>query len=260
MQLPFSKWHGTGNDFIMVDDRESIFPTDDHDLIRKICHRHFGIGSDGIVLIQPARRPGTQFHMEFFNPDGSKSFCGNGSRCAYAFWCSITASREDAVFSAIDGLHEGRWSNGIVSISLLPVDPVINVDPMVDFLQNGSPHELVWVEDPDKVDLLEHGRERRYAPKHAPGGTNVNFLKVRDGQLNMRTYERGVENETLSCGTGVVAAALSALSRNTLKAPVRVVTRGGNLSVEAEADGNNGWKNIQLIGPAVEVYSGMITI
>jgi diaminopimelate epimerase len=259
MELHFAKWHGTGNDFILADDRKSDFPAGDLALIQRLCDRHLGIGSDGLILIQPARDPSTRFHMEFFNPDGSRSFCGNGSRCAYAFWSGLAGERSEASFTAIDGVHEAQWKAENVSVTLRPVDRVVRESVAVDFIQNGSPHELVWVDDPETVDLIAEGRRRRYDPSRGPGGTNVNFLKVAGGSLHMRTYERGVEDETLSCGTGVVAAALSALSREELVSPVKVITRGGTLSVEAEADGE-GWRNIRLTGPVVEVYTGKIQI
>lgn len=259
MLIQFAKWHGTGNDFILVDDRRSEFPAEDLTVVQRLCDRHFGIGSDGLILIQSPEQAGTAFHMEFFNPDGSKSFCGNGSRCAYAFWCSITSDRSRTRFSAIDGMHEGAWESDLVSVSLNDVHSVEQDDPSTDFIHTGSPHELVWVDDPQKVDLMAEGRKRRYDPKRGAGGTNVNFIQSDGTTVRMRTYERGVEAETLSCGTGVVAAALSALSRDRAKAPVKVITPGGELNVQADPNGN-GWKNIRLIGPAMEVFKGSIEI
>ena len=259
MKIAISKWHGTGNDFILVDDRTSVFPIDRLDLVRQLCDRHFGIGSDGLILIQAPKDDRSEFHMEFFNPDGSRSFCGNGSRCAYAFWCQLTGHRDPARFTAIDGAHEGRWIADLVSISLNDVDRIDRKEEQVDFVHNGSPHELVWVQDPDHVDLIGEGRRRRNDPKYAPGGTNVNFLNAIDGAIAMRTYERGVEDETLSCGTGVVAAALSALDRKKASSPVEVRTRGGQLSVEAISREGK-WTEIRLIGPAVEVFTGMISV
>lgn len=259
MELQFSKWHGTGNDFILVDDRTSVFPWNDPDLVKRLCDRHFGIGSDGLILIQPPRSKGVSFHMEFFNPDASRSFCGNGSRCAFAFWCTLVDDRSPVQFSAIDGTHSGEWQAQRVSITLLAVDQVVRERDHEDFINNGSPHELVWVEDPDLIDLISEGRRRRNSPQRAPDGTNVNFIRISDGTVHMRTYERGVEDETLSCGTGVVAAALSALSRDQLESPVQVRTRGGDLAVEADRL-DQGWDNIRLIGPAREVYKGSIII
>lgn len=257
--LRFSKWHGTGNDFILVDDRDGRFPADDLDRVRRLCDRHFGIGSDGLILLQHPRMEGTDFHMEFFNPDGSRSFCGNGSRCAFACWSALNGGQVRAHFTAIDGAHTGGLVGGQVAVSLGRVSHVRRgIDgPDVDFIHNGSPHELVWVDDPAAIDLMHEGRRRRYDARHPDGGTNVNFLRVSDGRVRMRTYERGVEAETLSCGTGVVAAALSALDRGLVQAPVTVEAPGGILRVEAQRDGE-GYDHIVLIGPAQQVFTGGI--
>ena len=240
MELRFAKWHGTGNDFILIDDREGIFPVTD-ELVRRLCDRHFGIGSDGLILIQGSHEAGADFHMEFFNPDASRSFCGNGSRCAFAFWSGLIGARGPAAFTAIDGLHQGEWRDGLVAVTLRDVA----------MIKRGS--------DGESVDFIHNGSERRYAPAHAPGGTNVNFLRVANGTVEMRTYERGVEAETLSCGTGVVAAALSALDRGSVRAPVRVSTPGGTLTVEARLDAE-GAKDIRLIGPVSYVFNGAVSI
>ncbi|MBL7952657.1 MAG: diaminopimelate epimerase [Flavobacteriales bacterium] len=260
MELRFAKWHGTGNDFIVIDDGAATFPVSD-DLVQRLCDRHFGIGSDGLILIQAPREPGTDFHMEFFNPDASKSFCGNGSRCAFAFWSGLNHAARTARFTAIDGEHTGTWRDGEVAVSLRDVTLMKrgSQGTDVDFIHNGSPHELVWVDDPAAVEIMEEGPKRRYAPAHAPGGTNVNFLRVQDGVVDMRTYERGVEAETLSCGTGVVAAALSALGRGLVQAPVAVRAPGGRLVVEAVLS-NGGASAVQLIGPVAFVFNGSISI
>lgn len=260
-RLTFTKWQGTGNDFIVVDDRDGRFPSSDQRIVRRLCDRHIGIGSDGLILIQMPKAEGTDYHMEFFNPDGSQSFCGNGSRCAFAFWSKMKGTRTSVRFTAIDGEHQGEWNNGEVAISLAPVNGVFHDvdDPQVDFVRNGSPHEVVYVDFAGMVEIMVEGRARRYATKHAPGGTNVNFLHVDNGVVHMRTYERGVEAETLSCGTGVVAAALSTMSRGMTRTPVKVVAPGGTLRVEAQAEGS-GFTHIRLIGPVGEVFSGEVEI
>lgn len=261
MVLHFAKWHGTGNDFILIDDRDRSFPAVEA-LVQRLCDRHFGIGSDGLILIRPASEPDTQFHMEFFNPDASRSFCGNGSRCAFAFWSGLTGGSTAARFSAIDGLHAGAWRDGLVAVTLRDVATIQRGKDggRVDFVQNGSPHELVWVEDPAAVAIMVDGPQRRYAAEHAPGGVNVNFVRVQQGVVEMRTYERGVEAETLSCGTGVVAAALSALQRGLVQDPVAVRTPGGDLVVEAHLDAAGGASGIRLIGPVEHVFDGTIAI
>ncbi|MFT3886059.1 MAG: hypothetical protein QM724_11710 [Flavobacteriales bacterium] len=136
----FSKWQGTGNDFILFDDRDGAFPAHDLDLVRRLCDRHFGIGSDGLILVQAPREEGTAYHMEFFNPDGSKSFCGNGSRCAFAFWSGLEGHRRPARSTAIDGVHEGEWVGDEVAITLASVAGVRHDagEPNVDFIHNGS--------------------------------------------------------------------------------------------------------------------------
>jgi len=261
MQIPFAKWHGTGNDFILVDDREALFPVDEVSVVRHLCHRHFGIGSDGLILVRPPREEGTQFHMEFFNPDGSRSFCGNGSRCAFAFWSRLASQGAGARFTAIDGVHEGRWVGEEVAITLPDVRHMQRTTDgaAVDFIHTGSPHEVVWVEDVETVDILADGPLRRSAERHGPGGSNVNYVQVEGGGIRMRTFERGVEAETLSCGSGVVAAALSALLRGHATAPVAVRTRGGALRVEASADGQV-FTQVRLIGPVQQVFTGHVQI
>lgn len=252
--LRFSKWEGTGNDFIVIDDHDRSFPVADLVMIRSLCDRHFGIGSDGLILIQPGE--GVDYSMEFFNPDGSRSFCGNGSRCAYAFWSSRAGDRRRARFAAIDGSHEGEWVGENVSISLSPV-PGIRSNDAVDFLNTGSPHEIVWVSDPGSIDLMKEGPVRAHAPAHAPHGTNVNFIRAVGHEVELRTFERGVEAETLSCGTGVVASALAAMHRGKARSPVKVHARGGVLTVQAVTRHDGGWEGIRLIGPARHVFDGI---
>jgi diaminopimelate epimerase len=258
MRIGFEKWHGTGNDFILIDDRAGSFPANDLDLVRRLCDRHFGIGSDGLILIQPPREEGTAFHMVFFNPDASRSFCGNGSRCAFAAWSGWNGNAHRARFTAIDGAHEGEWRDGLVAVTLQDVPSIWN-EADHDYIHNGSPHEVVRVLDVDAIDIMIDGPARAHHPRRGEGGTNVNYIRVQNGQVRMRTFERGVEAETLSCGTGVVAAALSALNRHEVQAPVPVRTRGGDLRVEAERVAD-GWGRIALIGPAVRVFTGEIAI
>lgn len=261
MLLPFAKWHGTGNDFILVDDRSGIFPVADLALVRHLCHRHFGIGSDGLILVQAPHEQGTHFHMEFFNPDGSRSFCGNGSRCAFAFWSALEGRAAEGRFTAIDGEHDGRWEGEEVAITLPDVQRIQQATdgPAVDFIHTGSPHELVWVADVEAVDLPADAPPRRHAARHGAGGSNINYVQPEPQGIRMRTFERGVEAETLSCGSGVVAAALSALRRAQAKAPVVVRTRGGVLRVEATPQGD-GFAQVRLIGPVQQVFTGTVEL
>ncbi|MBV6403696.1 MAG: diaminopimelate epimerase [Flavobacteriales bacterium] len=253
----FSKWEGTGNDFIVIDDRMMRFPDQDRARVRRWCDRHFGIGSDGLVLIRQPDLTGTAFHMEFLNPDGSRSFCGNGSRAAYACWSALTGDRSPVNFTAIDGEHRAEWSGDRVCVGMRDVGAVERVDERTDSVHTGSPHLVVWVDDPEAVDLLSEARAIRYGPRHAREGINVNFVRLGPDGLEMRTYERGVEDETLSCGTGVTAAALSAMARGLVGSPCAVRTRGGALSVEATA-APPGFREVRLIGPVNQVFTGRI--
>ncbi|MCB9184051.1 MAG: diaminopimelate epimerase [Flavobacteriales bacterium] len=257
MRYAFEKWHGTGNDFIVLDDRDGVFPSDATDLITRLCDRHFGIGSDGLILIGAPRDAGTSFHMEFYNPDGSRSFCGNGSRCAFAFWSALNNGAA-ARFSAIDGIHEAQWEGDAVSVTLRPVSAVKQAvaGPVVDFVHTGSPHQIVWVEEVEAVDLPMDAPLRRHDTRIWSEGSNVNYVQGVNGMLRMRTYERGVEAETLSCGSGVAAAALAAMNRFGWTAPIKVRTRGGELQVHARMDEEGGFSDIRLIGPAARVFTG----
>lgn len=258
MHLDFEKWHGTGNDFIVVDDRDAVFTAGDAALIQRLCDRHFGIGSDGLILIQRPREQDTRFHMEFFNPDASQSFCGNGSRCAFAFW-SRANGNANARFTAIDGVHEASWENGSPRISLSASGSIERIAENIDLIHTGSPHLLIWVNDPESVDIVPEARLHRYGPRFAKEGVNVNFLRWHDERVEMRTYERGVEAETLSCGTGVTAAALGAIARRHAEpGTVSVRTRGGDLRVSALRDKEGRFGQAHLSGPAQCVYSGSI--
>src|SRR5690606_4196050 len=160
--FPFSKWHGTGNDFILMDDRAGWLPADAAPLARQLCDRHFGIGSDGLILLREAHEPGTQYHMEFLNPDGSRSFCGNGSRCAFAFRSALLGKEEaPARFSAHDGVHEARWLHGEVEVSMRDAAAIEELGADLHLLHTGSPHLVVWVRDPATVDILARAHEFR---------------------------------------------------------------------------------------------------
>jgi diaminopimelate epimerase len=256
MVLQFAKWQGTGNDFILVDDRQGSFPSTDGVLVRRLCDRHFGIGSDGLILLQAPREAGHAYHMEFFNPDGSKSFCGNGSRCAYGFWSAVTGDRSAVRFSAIDGAHTAAWHEGLVRIGMRDVAGVERIDACTDRANTGSPHLLVWVDDPAVIDVVPQARAIRYNAEYAAVGINVNFIRWANDRVEMRTYERGVEEETLSCGTGVTAAALSAMARGHVASACAVSTKGGELRVDAVPDGHGGYGQVHLSGPVAPVFTG----
>jgi diaminopimelate epimerase len=251
MVIHFQKYQGTGNDFVLVDNRNGLFPAENLSVIQRICHRKYGVGSDGLILIE--KDDTTDFYMNFFNPDGSKSYCGNGSRCAVHFANSIGLIGEKCSFRAIDGVHEGLLKeNGEVSTSILPV-PQTKLYGNDIFINTGSPHYIVYCKNVDAVDLVVEARKIRYSPQFAPSGTNVNYVEQINGShIKMRTYERGVEDETLSCGTGVTAAALSVMQQD---GKISVETKGGKLSVIARKL-SQGFDNIWLTGPATVVFKG----
>lgn len=261
----FSKWEGTGNDFILMDDRERWFPeAQAAELAQQLCHRHFGIGSDGLILLRPPVQEGAAYHMEFLNPDGSRSFCGNGSRCAYAFWSKLSGLSAPVGFTAVDGSHRAEWMPDGRRVAVRMRDEVSmeSMAPGMDLLHTGSPHLLLQVEDPEAVDILPAARAYRYGERFKEEGVNVNFWAMKQDGIHMRTYERGVEDETLSCGTGVTAAALNVLCKGLHPGPeVPVHTRGGRLSVAVDGiDAEGRARGIRLIGPVREVFTGSIAI
>ncbi len=255
MLLQFVKYQGTGNDFILVDNRDEGFPKESS-IIQKLCDRKFGIGSDGLILIET--HLDLDYRMVFFNPDGSKSLCGNGSRCGFAFAQTLGMVSEEATFETTDGIHRARQDGDLVSFSLADVAAVERIGD--DFyVDTGSPHYIRLVKDLDQVDVVSTGRGIRQSERFVgQNGTNVNFAQLLQNGVQVRTYERGVENETLSCGTGVTAVALVAGEQG-LQSPVQVMTRGGNLNVDFEKNAS-GYTNIWLTGPAVHVFSGSIEI
>lgn len=257
MKISFFKYQGTGNDFIIVDDRNKLFPTD-NDLIKHLCDRKFGIGSDGLILIQNSTK--ADFHMEFFNPDASKSFCGNGSRCAVAHAYRVGMIENKTRFTAIDGLHSADLeSTSIIKVSMKDVVDLRKSD--VDMiLDTGSPHLIRFVENLDKEDIIDTGREIRFSEQFKQEGINVNLVEVLgNNKVKCATYERGVEDETLSCGTGVTAVALAANQLKNCSSPISIVTKGGNLEVEFEYEIDH-YKNVTLKGPATFVYKGEIEV
>ncbi len=270
-RMKFFKYHGTGNDFILVDQRfqQEINPEKpDTKRIRKLCDRHFGIGSDGLILLQNC--PGHDFEMVFFNPDGSQSMCGNGGRCAVSHaWRIGLFSGHECRFRAIDGTHEAKITPGKgkkadwVELSILPVEEAYELETDHFFMSTGSPHYVQFVEDVRSMAVIREGRRIRNSEDFAEwGGTNVNFVQIMDdGSLQIRTYERGVEFETLSCGTGVAAAATAFALREGIADPatIEVKALGGKLTVRLDAiPGKMRAENLWLCGPAERVFKGEI--
>ncbi len=259
MILPFHKYQGTGNDFVMIDNRSKTFNALKLP-IAEICDRRFGVGADGLIVIE--NHDELDFHMIYFNSDGSQSFCGNGSRCAVAFAKSLGIIQSETNFLSTDGPHYAQIdSSGEVKLKMHDVLSYENTngDYVID---TGSPHYIVFVEDVYKVDIVSEAHLVRYNDRFKAEGINVNFIHPTKNVLEVRTYERGVEAETLSCGTGVTASALANYlhSNNTSTHNVTPVkSMGGELSIEFSRT-ESGFSNIYLIGPAEKTFEGEIQI
>jgi diaminopimelate epimerase len=260
MELHFYKYQGTGNDFILIDNRSNILSLTTAQ-IKHMCHRRFGIGADGLMLLEAA--PGYDFKMVYFNSDGNQSsMCGNGGRCIAAFAGHIGLIAGKCRFLAVDGPHEAViLGNNLVALKMQDVK---NVEANGDhyFLNTGSPHYVKQVKDIEHFDVVKEGRKIRYNDRYKEEGTNVNFIEKKEDAVFVRTYERGVEDETFSCGTGVTAAALVAGLDGLLetKNSARVKTLGGDLDVTFERVLEKNFYNIWLQGPAEMVFKGSISL
>lgn len=252
MKLEFRKYQGTGNDFIMIDNRSGLVQLR-IDQIVKLCHRKFGIGSDGIILIEKSSV--NSFYMKFYNPDGSQSFCGNGSRCAVKFAGELGLVGSEGEFSAIDGNHEFELYTDEVKIRMRDVS-AIEMDENNYIIHTGSPHYVIYSSDLENLNIIAEARKIRFSPRFKDSGINVNFVKSFGEGIQIRTYERGVEDETLSCGTGVTAAALSFAVQHPKIKSLIVSTLGGSLTVKFENIGQGKFSNIWLCGPAELVFKG----
>ncbi|MGB6153640.1 MAG: diaminopimelate epimerase [Pricia sp.] len=256
MILPFFKYQGTGNDFIMIDNRQSLFFKNDAKLVAALCDRRFGIGGDGLILLENDEM--SDFKMVYFNADGNEgSMCGNGGRCTVAFAKYLNMISDKAVFTAVDGRHEAKIENGTVRLQMQDVSEISRKKDAV-FLDTGSPHHVQMVGNIEDFEVSTEGKKIRYGI-YGKTGSNINFVTQRDDtSFSVRTYERGVEDETLSCGTGVTAVALAMHhTGKTMANKVTIKTQGGTLNVEFEKE-VDGYKNIQLIGPAKQVFKGEI--
>ncbi|NEV93304.1 diaminopimelate epimerase [Psychroflexus sp. YR1-1] len=257
MELHFYKYQGTGNDFVLIDNRNSSFKNDTK-FIKEVCDRRFGVGADGFILLENSSMDLCDFKMVYFNADGNEStMCGNGGRCIVAFAKHLGVITSETTFEAVDGLHSAIIKEDSVNLKMVDV-PMVNLSKDASFLDTGSPHHVAFVDDVYDFDVFTQGRRIRNLPNYkAIKGTNVNFIQVIDEALHVRTYERGVEDETFSCGTGVTAAAITAKMSSKLdKLPIKVVTKGGSLEVDFEVEGPNAVKNIWLKGPAKLVFEG----
>ncbi|WP_350285526.1 diaminopimelate epimerase [uncultured Croceitalea sp.] len=253
-KLTFYKYQGTGNDFILLDDRNEKFPKGDTELIKLLCDRRFGIGADGLILLQNEEH--SDFKMVYFNADGNEStMCGNGGRCIVAFAHSLGLIEQNTIFTAVDGNHHAMIDGDKVSLQMIPIKEIIDKKKYY-FLNTGSPHHVQIVTELEQMDVAKDGARLRYGI-YGEAGSNINFVEQEtDNVFAVRTYERGVEGETLSCGTGVTAVALAMhKSGQTKNKEVAIKTKGGTLKVTFDySDGV--YNSIWLIGEAKLVYKG----
>lgn len=255
MAYPFYKYQGTGNDFVIIDNRQAIFPKNDTKLVAHMCHRKFGIGADGLLLLED--HPTVDFTMVYYNSDGQlSSMCGNGGRCIVHFARTLGMISNKATFEAIDGIHHATLQHDEVSLQMQQVRDISKKHNAV-FLDTGSPHHVAIVERLEEFDVYAEGKRIRNEV-YGAAGANVNFVEPKGANtFSVRTYERGVEDETLSCGTGVTAVALAMHHLgNTSEENVHLTTPGGELKVSFQPS-DNGYSNIFLKGPATQVFKGV---
>lgn len=257
MRLHFYKYQGTGNDFVMVDNRDLSFPKENRQFIETICHRRLGVGADGLILLENDEK--YDFRMIYYNSDGRESsMCGNGGRCVVAFAKRLKIIEKQALFIATDGEHYAQIdANDHVRLQMKSVDSIeVNTDFI--FLNTGSPHHVTMVDNVEEIDVKTEGAKIRYGNLYEKqGGTNVNFVtQLNEREFRVRTYERGVEDETYSCGTGATAVALSMYHiGKTQEKEIDLQTPGGTLKVLFERK-KNGFDSIYLCGAATFVFEG----
>jgi len=258
MNISFSKYHGTGNDFILIDNRAGNISLTQQQ-VAFMCHRRFGIGADGLMLLEQAE--GYDFRMVYYNADGSEStMCGNGGRCIVAFAKKLGIVNSTAKFIAIDGPHDATIHNdGTVSLHMQDVTG-IDAQNTHSILNTGSPHYVLWTDDVQQADVFNTGRSIRNREEFQPKGINVNFVQKLEDGIWVRTYERGVEDETWSCGTGVTAAAIANSGSQTGQFTTAIKTPGGHLEVSFSKTDATSAKDVILKGPAVFVFDGEIML
>lgn len=257
MEQTFYKYQGTGNDFVMIDNRSQTFNKKDTKRIAFLCDRRFGVGADGLILLE--NHPTLDFKMVYYNADGNEStMCGNGGRCLVAFAKQLGVITNEAIFEAIDGLHHASIHSGVVKLQMLDVDALEKHTNHV-FLNTGSPHHVQFEAHIGDFDIKTKGAAIRYGAPYNEAGSNVNFVKkIDDTNFEVRTYERGVEDETLSCGTGVTAVAIAMHAlKETSENLITLKVQGGELKVSFDVE-NGVYKNVWLIGPATYVFSGRL--
>jgi diaminopimelate epimerase len=258
MTHAFYKYQGTGNDFVIIDNRQHVFDKENTKLVAQLCDRRFGIGADGLILLENDAT--TDFKMVYYNSDGNQStMCGNGGRCLVAFAKEIGVIKDKTTFMAIDGVHHAEIDNGIVKLQMQNV-PEVEEHQSHTFLDTGSPHHVELRNAVNDIDIQTEGSKIRYGVPYNEEGSNVNFVeKVNNDTFLVRTYERGVEGETFSCGTGVTAVGIAMnYIGETEKNLVNLKTKGGDLKVSFNRT-NDEFKDVWLIGPATMVYKGEVS-
>ncbi len=256
--ISFQKYQGAGNDFVMIDGRQQTAPDpSDQQLIAKMCDRKFGIGADGLIILKDHAE--FDFEMLYFNADGFPgSMCGNGGRCVVAFAHALGIINQKTTFLAVDGPHEAK----VVRPSWIELEMIevadVEIGETFYYMDTGSPHYVRFVSDLDKTDVFAEGSAIRYSDRFKAVGTNVNFVQSFSDRIAVATYERGVENETLACGTGVTAAAIAHYLRQPSadRLSIDIEARGGTLQVRFKVKDGHHFSDIWLCGPAEKVYQG----
>ncbi len=256
MAIQFYKYNGTGNDFILIDNRKNQFDGSNTERIKSLCTRHFGIGADGLILLE--NEAGYDFRMVYYNSDGNESsMCGNGGRCIIQFAHDLEIIDTETTFVAIDGPHKGKVLDGEIALQMQNVESILDNDIRSE-LNTGSPHYVEFMNEIPEKDFVNRAREIRESETYLKEGINVNFAKISGNEIHMRTYERGVEDETLACGTGATAVAIAAHKRGLITQnliPLRV--KGGKLTVSFN-ETNGKYSSIWLTGPAKFVFLGNV--
>ena len=255
MKINFTKYEGNGNDFIIIDDRKEEFSEDNVLMISKLCDRKFGIGADGLILLR--KHKVYDFQMIYFNSDGNESsMCGNGGRCLVSYALQLDIDLKTNSFLAVDGVHKFKVFDNEIYLKMNDVKDIV-VKNGYNFLNTGSPHVVQIVENVDEINVYEQGKKIRRQFQEM-NGVNVNFVSFNNDIIKCRTFERGVENETLSCGTGVVAVALYVFKKKKISDnKIIVSTKGGSLSVSFKNDGNS-FREIWLKGDINKIFDGLI--
>lgn len=254
----FYKYHGAGNDFIVIDNRDKNFDVKNTDFIKLICHRRFGIGADGILLLEEHSE--YDFKMIYINSDGSMgSMCGNGGRCIVSFAHNILKIIKDPKnvnFLAVDGAHKAEVQGELIKLKMQDIGEIIEKNNLPFVLCGTTPHNIKFIENIKEFPVFEEGKKIRYSD---PDGVNINFVEIKDNIVNVRTYERGVEDETFACGTGATSVAITCSHLGKIKENIcHIKMPGGDLTVEFEKTKDGSYKNVWLTGPAVCVFQGVL--